>query len=113
EQVGMMVASGFKMLALKDMMPKEKWSVGPLFRDVEKANNMGGNALVVTKDANDPEAAAEYVKYMCSKDSMAQFCEDSSFVPARVSLVDKGLDWAYRPDLMKVFAQGSKDLPED
>ena len=113
EQVGMMIASGFKMLALKDMMPKEKWTVGPLFRDVEKANNMGGNALVVTSSAQDPEACAEYIKYMCNKDSMAQFCEDSGFVPARTSLVDEGLDWSYRPDLMQVFAKGSKDLPDE
>lgn len=112
EQVGMMIASDFKMLAIKDKMPEEKWTVGPLFRDVEEATNLGGNALVVTSTAADPEAAAEYVKYMCSADSMKAFCEASSFVPARKSLVDEGLEWDYRPEAMQMFAQNSKLVPE-
>src|SRR5690625_2599443 len=36
EQVGMMISEGFKMLSLKEQMPNEKWTVGPLFRDVKK-----------------------------------------------------------------------------
>lgn len=113
EQVGMMIASDFKMLALKDKLPEEKWTVGPLFQDVGKATNMGGNALVVSTSAKNPELAAEYVKYLCDDDGMSAFCENSSFVPVRENLVEKQLDWVYRPELMSVFAENARTVPEE
>lgn len=113
EQVGMMIASDFKMLGLKDKLPEESWTVGPLFQDVGKATNMGGNALVVTSSAGDPEAAAKYVEYMCNDESMSRFCEESSFVPVREDLVGQDLDWVYRPELMTVFAENARTVPEE
>lgn len=104
-RVGMMISSDFNMAGLKGQLPEDRWSATYLFRDAKAATNMGGNALVVTKSADDEESAAKFVQFVCNPDNMKYFCDQSLFVPVRKDLVGKNLDWVFRPDLMKRFSE--------
>jgi multiple sugar transport system substrate-binding protein len=110
KQVGMMICSDFQMNTIKGKLPDEQWTVAPLFKDVTSATNMGGNALVITKSADDPAAAEKFAEFVCNPENMTSFCEQSAFVPVREDLVGKDLQWVYRPELMKIFAANAATL---
>jgi multiple sugar transport system substrate-binding protein len=76
------------------------------------STDLGGNALVVTKDATNPELAKEFLRFMANEDSIATFCADAMELPTRTSLVGKKLGWGTRPDLMPIFAEQSTTLTE-
>ena len=50
------------------------WTSVPMPRDERGATDLGGNALVATKDTQNPELAAEFLKFMVSADAMTAFC---------------------------------------
>ena len=73
-------------------------------RDVRRASELGGNALVATRDATNPELAADFLTYMAAPEQMRDFCEASVLLPTRTSLLEQRLDFAVGADLMPVFA---------
>ncbi|WP_170219342.1 ABC transporter substrate-binding protein [Nocardioides litoris] len=73
-------------------------------RDERRATELGGNAVVATKDAVNPELAAEFLAYLGSPDAMAEFCAESVLLPTRESLADRRLDFSVGGDLMPVYA---------
>jgi multiple sugar transport system substrate-binding protein len=79
-------------------------------RDVRAASELGGNGLVASKDATNPELAAEFLAFMAGRDQMAAFCAEAVLLPTRQSLVEQGLDFAVRPDLMPVFVEQATTL---
>jgi multiple sugar transport system substrate-binding protein len=82
-------------------------------RDVRAAGDLGGNALVATKDARNPELAAEFLSFMAGRDQMAAFCAGAVLLPTRQSLIEQGLEFAVRPDLMPVFLDQATTLTEE
>jgi multiple sugar transport system substrate-binding protein len=91
---------------------KFEWGLTYLMRDVAAATDLGGNAVVVTAAAQNPNVAAEFAKFLVTRENMQSFCEETTVLPVRTDLVDATLNYAVRPDLMPVFQQQVTTLPE-
>lgn len=81
-------------------------------RDVAAATDLGGNAIVVTEQSKNPEVAAEFAKFLATKENMQLFCEQTGVLPVRNDLVDAKLNFTTRNDLMPVFQKQATTLPE-
>lgn len=91
-----------------------EWRVTYHPRDVRAASDLGGNALVATAQARNPELAGEFLRFMMEPENQRSFCEEAIELPTRRSLVGADLDFAVRPDLAPVFvAQATTLIPED
>ncbi len=91
---------------------KFRWGVTYMPRDVAMASDLGGNALAVSRDSKNPEAAAEFLKFLVEEESMRYFVSKAQLLPVRKSLVAGGVTFGLRPDEMKVFLEQSKTVPE-
>lgn len=110
--IAMMLQGDWLIPYLVDNM-KADWDVTYMIRDAQMASDMGGNVVGVTKDSQNPELAAEFVKFIASEKQMAQFCIDAQFIPVRKALVEKGLDYTMRPEQMQVFVEQSSTVPTE
>ncbi len=90
---------------------KFEWGVTYLMRDVAAATDLGGNGVVVTEGAKNKDVAAEFAKFLVTKENMATFCEQTTVLPVRTDLVDAELKYAVRPDLMPVFQKQATTMP--
>jgi multiple sugar transport system substrate-binding protein len=81
-------------------------------RDVRRASELGGNAVVATRQAVNAELAAEFLVYLASPEAMRQFCEASVLLPTRDSLAAQDLDFAVGGDLMGVYADQVSTLED-
>lgn len=90
-----------------------EWGVTYLMRDQQAATDLGGNAVVVTEQSADPQAAAAFARFLGEQEQMAYFCEQTTVLPVRNDLVEEELDFAVRPDLMPVFQQQATTFPDD
>jgi multiple sugar transport system substrate-binding protein len=98
---------------LKDNMKDFGWDATYMIRDKGMASDLGGNALAITKDSQDPEAAADFIKFVVDKQNMEYFVKNSQFIPARKILVESGIDYTYRPDTMNRFVEQSRTVPSE
>ena len=94
--------------AVKD---KFQWGVTYLMRDAGAATDLGGNAVVVTEQAKNRDVAAEFAKFLVTKENMQTFCERTTVLPVRKDLAEATLAYASRPDLMPVFQQQATTMP--
>jgi len=93
---------------------KFEWQATYQPKDVRASSDLGGNALVATEQGKNHDLAAEFLRFMVEPDNMQAFCEESVELPTRLSLVDKELDFATRPDLMPYFVEQATTMtPED
>jgi len=83
-----------------------------MIRDSEMASDMGGNAVGVTRDSQNPEAAADFLKFMVNEENMSQFCIDGGFIPVRTSLAEQGLDYEQSAEQMNRFVEQATTVPE-
>jgi multiple sugar transport system substrate-binding protein len=83
-----------------------------MIRDAQMASDMGGNAVGVTRDSQNPEAAADFLKFMVNEANMSQFCIDGGFIPVRTSLAEQGLDYKQSPEQMNRFVEQATTVPE-
>jgi multiple sugar transport system substrate-binding protein len=111
--VGMMLHGDWMMPYLKDNMKDFGWDATYMIRDKGMASDLGGNALAITKDSQDPEAAADFIKFVVDKQNMEYFVKNSQFIPARKILVESGIDYTYRPDTMNRFVEQSRTVPSE
>ncbi|KQS08304.1 hypothetical protein ASG04_14455 [Curtobacterium sp. Leaf183] len=88
------------------------WATTYMPRDRAAASDLGGNALVATRDTANPELAAAFLKYMVEEDPMRDFCQRANELPTLQSLADTTLDYAVRPDVMDVFTQQATTITE-
>jgi multiple sugar transport system substrate-binding protein len=91
---------------------KFRWGVTYMPRDVAMASDLGGNALAVSRDSKNPEAAAQFLKFLVEEESMRYFVTKAQLLPVRKSLVSGGVTYGLRPDEMNVFLEQSKTVPE-
>jgi multiple sugar transport system substrate-binding protein len=89
------------------------WSVTYMPRDVGMASDMGGNCIAISRDCKTPELAADFLKFLASEESMRDFARDAALLPVRTALTKETLDYGYRPDAMKVFAEQARTVPTD
>ena len=113
QKISMIQAGDFLIPSL-DAAIKDKfeWGVTYLMRDAGAATDLGGNAVVVTDGAKNPDVAAEFAKFLVTKENMQSFCEKTTVLPVRKDLADAKLAYAARPDLMPVFQQQATTMPE-
>jgi multiple sugar transport system substrate-binding protein len=114
QQISMIQAGSFLVPFLDETIGDGfEWGVTYLPRDAEAAAELGGNAVVVTRDAPNPEVAAQFAQFLVTADNMRLFCERTGALPVRTDLVDAELAYEVRPDLMPVFVEQATTLPED
>ncbi|NQX26691.1 sugar ABC transporter substrate-binding protein [Microbacteriaceae bacterium VKM Ac-2854] len=91
-----------------------EWGATFAPRNVRGGGDFGGNALVATKQAKNPELAARFLEFMTEEQEMNDFCAAASLLPTRRDLTESGIDFAVRPELAPVFlGQASLVQPQD
>ena len=66
---------------------------------------------MVTAQAKNTPVAAEFSKFLVTTANMKYFCEKTTVLPVRQDLVDAPLNFAARPELMKVFQKQATTMP--
>ncbi len=109
-----MIQAGDFLIPSIDAAVKDRfeWGVTYLMRDAGAATDLGGNAVVVTDQAKNPDVAAEFAKFLVTKENMQSFCEQTTVLPVRKDLTGAKLAYASRPDLMPVFQQQATTMPD-
>lgn len=112
QKISMIQTGDFLIPSLQAAIKKKfEWGVTYLMRDRGPATDLGGNAIVVTDQAKNKDAAAEFAKFLVTRDNMKFFCEQATVLPVRTDLVDAKLTYAVRPDLMPVFQKQATTMP--
>jgi multiple sugar transport system substrate-binding protein len=112
--VAMGFLGDFQLATLEQNVKDFEYGATFLPRDVRDAADLGGNAVVATKDTKNPEAAAKFLQFLADEANMADFCARTNVLPTRTSLVGKDLPFASRPDLMKLYVQQAQSIkPQD
>lgn len=102
--LAMLYAGNFLLPAFAETIADRfDYAVTYLPRDVRRASELGGNALVASRTATNPELAADFLAFMGEAAQMKDFCEASVLLPTRTSLLDQQLDFAVAGDLMGVY----------
>ena len=113
QKISMIQGGDFRIPALQELIGnKFEWGVTYLPRNKAAASDLGGNAIVVTDKAKNKDVAAEFAKFLVTKENMQSFCEQTTVLPVRTDLVDAKLNYAVRPDLMPVFQKQATAIPE-
>ncbi|SEP69431.1 ABC transporter substrate-binding protein [Microlunatus flavus] len=109
--VAMAFAGSFLVPAV-DVGVKKKFEYGamPQPRDVAASTDLGGNAVVAPKDGKNTEAAAKFLQFLVSEESMRTYCQATNELPTLKSLTSAQLDFDIRPDLMAPFVLQAKTL---
>ncbi|PPG43668.1 sugar ABC transporter substrate-binding protein [Rathayibacter sp. AY2B5] len=80
-----------------------EWGATYSPRNVRGGGDFGGNALVATKAAKNPELAASFLAFVTEEEAMRDFCAGASLLPTRRDLTESGIEFAVRPELAEVF----------
>ena len=113
-EVAMAFAGNFLLPGIEEGIKKKfDYTVTYQPRDKRASSDLGGNALVATKDSANKDLAAEFLAFMVEPKNMRLFCEKSLELPTRQSLVSEKLDFAVRPDLMPVYVDQTTTLTAD
>ncbi len=99
--------------ALKELDVNFEWATTFLPRDKEMAAELGGNAIGVSRDAKDIEAAVDFASFATNKENMKDFVTAGLFLPVRRDLMNEKIPYTYRPDEMRVHMEQAKTVPLD
>ncbi len=97
--------------AIKELDVNFEWAATFLPRDKEFAAELGGNAIGVSRDAKNYEAAVDFALFATNEENMRDFVTAGLFLPVRRALMNEKLPYAYRPDEMRVHMEQSKTVP--
>ncbi|WP_336922846.1 ABC transporter substrate-binding protein [Aquipuribacter sp. SD81] len=113
-QISMIQTGDFLVPSLEAAIDgRFEWGVTYLPQDVAAAADLGGNAVVVTEQSRDPQAAAAFARFLGEAEQMQYFCEQTTVLPVRNDLAEAELAFGVRPDLLPVFQQQATTFPED
>lgn len=110
--IPMMLNGNWQIPFVEQQASRFKWGVTYLPRDKAMADDLGGTCVAVSRDAEDPEAAAAFLRFLTDEENMRGFVDDAQFLPVRRALVDQGIDYKLRPKEMGVFVEMTKTVPE-
>jgi len=103
-RLAMLFAGNFLVPSFADTIgDRFEYAVTYLPQDARRAAELGGNALVATAEATNPDLATEFLVFAASPEQMADFCSAAVVLPTRVSVLEQGLDYAISPQLMPVY----------
>ena len=97
--------------SIKELDVNFKWAATFLPRDKQFAAELGGNAIGVSRDAKDPNAAVDFALFATNEENMRDFVTAGLFLPVRRKLMNEMLPYSYRPDEMRVHMEQSKTVP--
>lgn len=113
ESVAMAFAGSFLVPDIDNLAGFE-WAATPMPVNDRGATDLGGNALVATKDTSNPELAAQFLEFMVQADTMSEFCAATNELPTRTDIDPSTIEFAVRPDVMPVFVEQATTIePED
>ncbi len=113
ESVAMAFAGSFVVPDIDNLADFE-WTALPMPVQERGATDLGGNALVATSASDQPELAAQFLKFMVDADNMTTFCAATNELPTRVDIDPASIDFAVRPDVMPVFVEQAATIePSD
>lgn len=111
--IAMVFAGDFLLSGLEPLVKKFEYGATFLPVGQRAAADLGGNAVVATKDAKNKEAAAKFLQFLADEQNMADFCAKTNVLPTRTALAGKDLAFADRPDLMKLYVQQAQAINPD
>jgi multiple sugar transport system substrate-binding protein len=114
QAIGLLFAGDFLIAGLEESVERFEFGATYLPQDREAATDIGGNALVATRDSERPRLAARFLEFMASEDSMRRFCVGAGTLPTRTALSeDEVIRYRIRPEVFQVFVEQARTLPED
>jgi len=111
--IGMLIHGNYMMPFFDENMANYGWDVTYMPCDVEKASDLGGNGLGVTKDSQHPELAADFIKYMVQAENMREIVIANLFIPVRNSLLEQQIEYQKHADRMQLFQEQAQTIPQD
>ena len=111
--IAMVFAGDFLLAGLQPLIKKFEWGATFLPVGQRASADLGGNAVVATKDTKNKEAAAKFLQFLADEGNMADFCAKTNVLPTRTALAGKDLQFADRPDLMKLYVQQAQSINPD
>jgi multiple sugar transport system substrate-binding protein len=113
ESVAMAFAGSFLVPDI-DNLAEFDWTALPMPVAERGATDLGGNALVATRDTADPELAASFLKFMVEAENMTTFCAATNELPTRADIDPASIEFAVRSDVMPVFVEQAATIePRD
>jgi multiple sugar transport system substrate-binding protein len=106
----MLIHGNYIMPYLVTNMEEGSWGVTYMPCSTGQGNDFGGTGLSVTKDAENPEVAADFVQFATNPDNLAAYAASTLFLPTRQSVIDAGVEWNTLSEEMEFFANDL--LPE-
>jgi multiple sugar transport system substrate-binding protein len=110
--IAMLLGGDWQIPFLQQNMTKYQWDVTYMPRDVALASDLGGNCLAISRDSKHPDVAADFLKFVVNEDNMRAFVTSAQFLPVRAALMQQQLEYALRPDAMKVYVEQATTIPD-
>lgn len=111
--IAMVFAGDFLLADLDTNVKKFEYGATFLPKGTRAAADLGGNAVVATKNTKNKEAAAKFLQFLAEEQNMADFCASTNVLPTRTSLVGKKLPFVARPDLMPLYVEQAQAIAPD
>ncbi|RJK94233.1 ABC transporter substrate-binding protein [Vallicoccus soli] len=113
QTVAMVYAGDFLLPTFEETVQGFEYSGTFLPRDQRAAAELGGNAVVATREGSNTQAASRFLQFLASEEQMQAFCTATTVLPTRTSLTNRDLGYRLRPDLMELYVQQATQIPED
>jgi len=110
--IGMLLGGDWQIPFLQKNMTKYNWDVTYMPRDVAMASDLGGNCLAVSRDSKNRDVAVDFLKFAVDEDNMRAFVTAGQYLPVRQALMNSDLEYALRPDAMKVYIEQARTIPD-
>ncbi len=103
--IGFFISGSWHLPNFRENMLSYDWDVTylPCTENGQDAD-LGGNGFAVTKDSENPEIAAEFIKFITNTDNMRNFASQAFFNPVRFSALE-GLEYPEFNEQMLLFAE--------
>ena len=110
QRLAVISAGDFLLPSFDQSVTRFEYGATFLPRDRAAATDLGGTAIVATRDSKSPEVAARFAEFMGSEAAQRRFIEATTTLPTRTALVEADLDYKVAPELMPVFQQQATTL---
>ena len=89
-----------------------EWMAIPNGVNVQSGGMPGGKLIMAFADTDHPQEVADLIAFLSSREKMAQFASQSMFLPTRLDLLEEGVEYPVRSDVMNTFLAGLSRLPD-